>query len=162
MRFQRGVIYVWRQPQPWTDGDRVSIANAGDFVKEASGIPARALEPESPHPARDMRLATRGGQRDEGRVSGVATWYGSGFHGVTMANGERFNMWDQGIAASNTHPIGARLRVTRVETGDSIVVRVVDRGAFRAPIVVDLSYAAFTRLADSRTGVIPVVVDPLD
>ena len=78
-----------------------------------------------------------------------------------MANGEPFDMWDPTTAASNTYPLGARLKVTRVATGDSIVVRVADRGAFRYPIVVDLSYAAFARLADPAEGAIRVTVQPI-
>jgi rare lipoprotein A len=162
MRLQRGVIYVWHEPQPWTGPEAVSVANAGDFVKDMKGIPADALEAESPPPAREVAQSSRGGARDGRRISGVATWYGSYFQGRPMANGALYNMHDPTTAASNSHPLGTRLRVTRLATGRSIVVRVTDRGAFRMPIVVDLSYAAFSRLADPTSGVIGVVVEPAD
>lgn len=162
MRFQRGVIYAWNHPQPWTGPDQVSIGNVGDFVKEARGIPEAALQPEEPPPARAIAQGQRSGPRDDGRMSGVATWYGAYFQGSPMANGEPYDMWDPTLAASNSHRLGTRLKVTRVATGKSIVVRVTDRGAFRAPIVVDLSYAAFSSLADPDDGVIRIVVEPVD
>jgi rare lipoprotein A len=160
MRFQRGVIYAWKERQPWTGAEQVSVANAGDFVKEWEGLPARALEPEAPPPVREIVQASRGGPREETRISGVATWYGEDFQGSPMANGEPFDRHDPGIAASNMHRLGTWLKVTRVATGKSIKVRVTDRGAFRMPIVVDLSQAAFTSLADTGDGVIRVVVEP--
>jgi rare lipoprotein A len=161
MRLQRGVIYVWHEPQPWTGPEAISVANAGDFVKEMKGIPAEALEPEPAPPAREVARSSRGA-RDDRRIGGVATWYGASFQGSPMANGARYNMYDPNTTASNSHPLGTRLRVTRVATGKSIVVRVTDRGAFRMPIVVDLSYAAFARLADPGDGVIRVTVEPDD
>jgi rare lipoprotein A (peptidoglycan hydrolase) len=98
----------------------------------------------------------------ERAIGGVATWYGADFQGSPMANGVPYDMWDPTTAASNIFPLGTRLRVTRVETGQSVVVRVTDRGAFRAPILVDLSYAAFSTLAHEDVGVISVTVEPID
>ena len=91
----------------------------------------------------------------------IASWYGEDFHGLLMFNERPFDMWNPTIAASNSHPMGTRLKVTRIATGKSIQVVVSDRGAFRMPIVVDLSYAAFASLADPDDGVIRVVVEPL-
>ena len=102
--------------------------------------------------------STRGDRAERG----VATYYGDFHHGMLMANGEPFDMWDPTLAASNTYPLGTKLKVTRVATGRSIVVTVTDRGGFRAPILVDLSYAAFTTLADEDDGVIRVIVEPAD
>lgn len=93
---------------------------------------------------------------------GVATWYGSDFQGQTMANGEPYDMYDPGTTAANLYPMGTLLRVTRLTTGQSIIVRVTDRGAFRYPDITDLSYAAFSQLADPGTGVISIRVEPLD
>ena len=162
MRFQRGVIYAWKERQPWTGPEQVSVANAGDFVKDWEGLPPRALDPEPPPPVRQVVQVSRAGPREGSRISGVATWYGEDFQGLPMANGEPFDMWDPTTAASNSHRLGTWLRVTRVATGKSIKVRVTDRGAFRMPIVVDLSYAAFASLADPDDGVIRIVVEPAD
>lgn len=162
MRFQRGVIYAWNERQPWTGPDQTSVANAGDFVKDWEGLPAHALQPEAPPPVREVVQVSRGGLRQETRLTGVATWYGEDFHGLLMANGEPFDMRDPTTAASNSHRLGTWLKVTRVATGKSIKVRVTDRGAFRMPIVVDLSRAAFASLANLDDGVIRIVVEPAD
>lgn len=102
--------------------------------------------------------STRGDRSQAGR----ATYYADDFQGMPMANGDPFDMWDPTLAASNSYPLGTRLKVTRVATGKSIVVKVTDRGGFKPPILVDLSYAAFTSLADEEDGVIRVIVEPLD
>jgi rare lipoprotein A len=106
--------------------------------------------------------ASSRGTRSERAIGGVATWYGADFQGSPMADGVLYDMWDPTTAASNIYPLGTRLRVTRVETGQSIVVRVTDRGAFRNPILVDLSYAAFSALAHPDVGVIRITVEPID
>jgi hypothetical protein len=92
--------------------------------------------------------------------SGTATWYGAGFQGSPMADGFRYNMYDPTTTAANVYPLGSWLRVTRLSTGRSIVVQVRDRGDFRYPDIVDLSYAAFSELADPSAGVIRVQVEP--
>jgi hypothetical protein len=92
---------------------------------------------------------------------GVATWYGSDFQGQAMYNGVPYNMYDPSTTAANLYPIGTWLRVTRLSTGQSIIVQVTDRGAFRYPDIVDLSYAAFSQLADPGSGVIAVRVEPV-
>ncbi len=162
VRFQRAVLYEWKTDQPWAKAGTVSMANIGEFMKEIGALPAEALSPEPPPPARERQVATRGGSRTEFRLSGVATWYGAYFQGRPMANGRPFDMWNPGTAASNSHPLGTRLKVTRVVTGKSIFVVVTDRGGFRPPIMVDLSYAAFSQLAHPDEGVIRVIVDLAD
>ena len=163
LRTQRTVFYHWKQDQPWAKAGDVTIALAGDLFKEAALIPEEATKPEPPPPAaRASQLASRGSRHDRESHTGVATWYGAYFQGRAMSNGERYNMWDPTTAACNIYPLGTRLRVTRVATGESIIVRVTDRGAFRAPILVDLSYAAFAQLADPAEGVIRVTIEPAD
>ncbi len=92
---------------------------------------------------------------------GVSTWYGQDFQGRIMSNGRPYDMWNPRTAASNTYPLGTWIRVTRLTTGRSIVVEVTDRGAFTYPNVADLSYAAFSELADPSTGVIGVRIEPV-
>ncbi len=93
---------------------------------------------------------------------GVSTWYGADFQGREMSNGRLYNMWNPRTAASNSYPLGTWIRVTRLTTDKSIVVEVTDRGAFTYPIVTDLSYAAFSELANPAVGVIGVRVEPVD
>lgn len=92
---------------------------------------------------------------------GVSTWYGQDFQGQAMSDGRPYDMWNPHTAASNAYPLGTWLRITRLTTGRSIEVEVTDRGAFTYPNVADLSYAAFSQLADPSTGVIGVRVEPV-
>lgn len=91
--------------------------------------------------------------------TGLATWYGPGFHGNGMANGQIFNMYDPTTTASNTFPMGTWLRVTNQYNGASVVVQVRDRGGFGGAVVLDLSMAAFASIASLDSGVIPVSVE---
>lgn len=161
IRTQRGVIYRWKDAVPWAGANQVSVGNAGELFKEAGFLPAEATVPESPPAPRRPVLSGRGSGRDVAPVEGVATWYGADFQGRLMTNREPYNMHDPTTTASNAHPIGSLLRVTYLTSGAYVIVRVTDRGAFRYPIVVDLSYAAFSRLADPRRGTIPVRVEPV-
>jgi len=82
---------------------------------------------------------------------GVASWYGPGFHGKTTANGEKYNQYAM-TAAHKILPLGTQVRVTRLDNGRSILVRVNDRGPFVDDRVIDLSRAAATRLNMMGTG----------
>lgn len=73
--------------------------------------------------------------------SGMASWYGPGFHGRKTASGERFNQNDL-TAAHRNLPFGTRVRVVDQATGRSIVVRINDRGPFAHGRVIDLSKAS--------------------
>src|SRR5579883_148402 len=78
--------------------------------------------------------------------TGVATWYGPGFQGNTMYDGQPYDMYDPTTTACNIYPLGTWLRVTNPVNGRSVVVQVRDRGAFSHAL--DLSYAAFKSIAD--------------
>ena len=82
---------------------------------------------------------------------GIASWYGPGFHGRKTANGETFNQ-NAMTAAHKRLPISSYVRVTRVSTGKSIVVRINDRGPFVGDRVIDLSYGAAKRLGIVNRG----------
>ncbi|HEU4699363.1 MAG TPA: septal ring lytic transglycosylase RlpA family protein [Gemmatimonadales bacterium] len=95
-------------------------------------------------------------ERGAGRVeTGLASWYGPKFHGRRTASGERFDRHAL-VAAHPTLPFGTRVRVSRVETGKSVVVRIVDRGPAAGPradgVVIDLSEAAAKHLGFRRDG----------
>jgi rare lipoprotein A len=91
------------------------------------------------------------------RVVGFASWYGQWHHGRSTASGERYDMHRM-TAAHRTLPFGTRLRVTSVENGRSIVVRVNDRGPHVAGRMLDLSYAAAKALGMVGNGVARVEV----
>ncbi len=82
---------------------------------------------------------------------GVASWYGPDFHGHNTSSGERYDMYAM-TAAHRTLPIPCYARITNLGNGRSVVVRINDRGPFVANRIVDLSYAAATRLDIVRTG----------
>jgi len=72
------------------------------------------------------------------REEGIASWYGPGFHGKLTANGERYDMHGM-TAAHRILPFGTRVRVTNLENGKSIVVRINDRGPFANDRIIDLT-----------------------
>ena len=92
---------------------------------------------------------------------GVASWYGRKFHGRRTANGERFDMHDM-TAAHPTMPLPSRVRVTNLENGRSVVVRVNDRGPFKSDRILDVSYAAAQELGMIETGTALVEVQTLE
>ena len=76
---------------------------------------------------------------------GVASWYGPSFDGQRSASGEIFDS-GQMTAAHRTLPFGTRVRVRRLDSEESIVVRINDRGPWVDSRIIDLSYAAAQRL----------------
>jgi len=84
---------------------------------------------------------------------GVASFYGhgDGFAGQPMANGQPMNPQAM-ITAHPSLPLGTRLRVENRANGKAVVVRVLDRGPWYGGRVLDLSYAAFRRLASPGQG----------
>lgn len=85
---------------------------------------------------------------------GLASWYGRKFHGLPTASGEIFDMYALS-AAHPTMPLPSYALVRNPANGRQIVVRVNDRGPFKAGRVLDLSYAAAVKLGVER-GVAPV------
>jgi rare lipoprotein A len=91
---------------------------------------------------------------------GVATWYGEKFHGLKTASGEEFDMFRM-TAAHRKIPLGAMVRVTNVHNGRSVVVRINDRGPVAKTAVIDLSYAAASKLGIVDMGRAKVRLDQL-
>lgn len=91
--------------------------------------------------------------------SGVASWYGPGFHGRRTANGEKYNMYEL-TAAHPTLPFGTRLLVRNVSTGKTVVVRVNDRGPFKNNRILDLSFAAAKEVGVFGPGTAYVEIYP--
>lgn len=89
--------------------------------------------------------------------SGVASWYGPGFHGKTTASGETYNMHAL-TAAHNTLPLNTVLKVTNLANNKEVLVRVNDRGPFVDDRLIDLSFAAATKLEMVSSGTVPVRV----
>ncbi|HIG65902.1 MAG TPA: septal ring lytic transglycosylase RlpA family protein [Methyloprofundus sp.] len=85
------------------------------------------------------------------RQQGVASWYGTKFHQKTTASGDVYDMWAM-TAAHKTLPIPSYVQVTNLDNQRSIIVRVNDRGPFHAHRIIDLSFAAATKLGLDKAG----------
>jgi rare lipoprotein A len=92
---------------------------------------------------------------------GVASWYGPGFHKERTSTGEAYDMYGM-TAAHKTLPLPAYLRVTNLQNGRSIVVRVNDRGPFVGNRIIDLSYSAAAKLDMLRNGTAMVELRSID
>ncbi len=92
---------------------------------------------------------------------GVASWYGPGFHKVRTSTGESYDMYGM-TAAHKTLPLPAYVRVTNLQNGRSVVVRVNDRGPFVANRIIDLSYTAASKLDMLRNGTAMVEVRTIE
>jgi len=87
-----------------------------------------------------------------GQLAGKASWYGHDFHGGKTASGLRYDMYTF-TAAHRTLPLGTIVKVTRQDSGKSVVVCVTDRGPYVDGRIIDLSYAAATQLDLRQEGI---------
>ena len=92
--------------------------------------------------------------------TGIASWYGPGFHGKYTANGEVYDQSDK-TAAHRTLQMPSVVRVTNLDNGRSTVLRVNDRGPYARGRVLDMSRAAAEELAMTRTGTAHVRIEQL-
>ena len=143
--------------------DALLIAGTG---APALGVWATIIIPASDAPAASRAVAQGEhpphlpGPRLTGTghsLSGVASYY---WQGQMTAAGERFNKRDM-TAAHKTLPFGTRVRVTRVDTGSSVIVRINDRGPFKPGRVIDLSERAAEEIGMTGAGLSPVRLEVL-
>ncbi|WP_174873466.1 septal ring lytic transglycosylase RlpA family protein [Vogesella oryzae] len=92
------------------------------------------------------------------RQTGKASWYGKQFHGRKTSSGERYDMFAM-TAAHPTLPIPSYARVTNLKNGESVIVRINDRGPFHKNRLMDLSYSAAYKLGIVKSGFGNVVVE---
>lgn len=106
---------------------------------------AEAVDPDTLEPPVDAEPTTRS------LGTGIASYYASKFHGRRTASGELF---DNGAltAAHRTLPFGTLVRVTNPRTGQSVIVRINDRGPFTKGRTIDLSRAAAEEIGIVRAG----------
>lgn len=121
-------------------------------LRDIAGRPA----PAAPKPIR-IALTTR---PILARITGVASWYGPGFHGNRSANGEIFNQ-NAFTAAHRNLPFGTQVKVTNLNNGLSVMVRINDRGPYARGRIIDLSAAAARSIGIIHTGVAPVSLEIL-
>ena len=92
---------------------------------------------------------------------GKASWYGGKFHGRETSSGEIYDMYAM-TAAHKRLPLPSYVEVRNLENGRSAVVRVNDRGPFHGNRIIDLSYAAASKLGMTRKGTALVVIRVID
>lgn len=135
------------------DRERVP-ASGSDFSSIPDAVPR--VEPRSPHGnprsyvvngRQYFTLASARGFTQRG----IASWYGPKFHGRRTSSGETYDMYKM-TAAHKTLPLPTYLSVRHLSTGREIVVRVNDRGPFHGDRILDLSYAAASKLGIARKG----------
>ncbi|MBZ2189997.1 septal ring lytic transglycosylase RlpA family protein [Alcanivorax sp. JB21] len=84
-------------------------------------------------------------------AEGIASWYGTKFHGHRTSSGEPYDMY-QFTAAHRSLPLPTFARVTSLENGESVIVRINDRGPFHPDREIDLSWAAASKLGIEQRG----------
>ena len=89
---------------------------------------------------------------------GEASWYGKGFHGKKTAGGKKFNQ-NSHTAAHPTLPLGTEAKVTNLETGKSVDVKINDRGPYTKGRDIDLSKKAATKIGMRKDGAVPVKIE---
>jgi rare lipoprotein A len=147
---------------PWeTDGapsTRLDPAQVQDAVPRPD--PILDAGNTSPYTVNGMEyrvLTTAAGYREEG----IASWYGTKFHGNKTANGEVYDVYLPS-AAHRSLPIPSYVRVTNLQNGRAVTVRVNDRGPFHPDRIIDLSYAAAVKLGMVQHGTARVRVEAID
>lgn len=135
---------------------------ADSVVVDSLPEPVPVDEPELPRANQPYTVQGELVTPERGRraysARGVASWYGKRFHGRKTASGERYDMYAFS-AAHRTLPIPSYARVTNLKNGKSIVVRVNDRGPFHKKRLIDLSWAAASRLDFIKQGEASVLVE---
>ena len=94
---------------------------------------------------------------DNFQQKGIASWYGNKFHGRRTSSGEDYDMYAM-TAAHKTLPIPVYVEVKNIDNGRVAIVKVNDRGPFHEGRIIDLSYAAATKLGVAQAGTANVVI----
>lgn len=147
----------------YTSGSTASGARAGADAAPGEGFDAHAVPDAVPIDEPRSRYGNKSPYQVFGKSykvmddadgyveRGVASWYGAKFHGAKTSSGEPYDMYAMS-AAHKTLPLPSYVRVTNLENGATVVVRVNDRGPFKHDRVLDLSFAAATRLGITSKG----------
>lgn len=150
-------------------GVAFSFAMNSDVKTQALGtamLPAQEQTAPAPKPvpapAPAPKPAPKAEPAESGKVIGTghASYYGDGFAGRPTANGETFNPSAM-TAAHKTLPFGSKVKVTNTANGESVVVRVNDRGPFVAGRLIDLSEGAAQKIGMLGSGTANVKLELL-
>lgn len=161
--------YVVAQPAPPAPGRGGYLAGDGpgtDIPANLESIPDAVPVNEPLHPYANRPYVALGNnyspltETGKYKARGIASWYGKKFHGQRTSTGEIYDMYKM-TAAHPTLPVPSFARVSNVRTGQSVVVRINDRGPFLHSRLIDLSYAAATKLGIIGNGSAEVEVESI-
>jgi len=127
-------------------------------AKTTSGKPEPIYKVGQPYKIGNVWYHPR--EQPEYDKTGIASWYGKKFHGLTTANGENYDM-NTMTAAHPTLPMPSLVRVTNLENGRSTILRVNDRGPFKNNRIIDVSRQAANMLGFRERGLAKVRVQYL-
>lgn len=159
-------------------GAALAVANCSNPTKTAGGIDPKYGVRPSPRVVADGQAVPKGGGRDHigkpyvvaGKVyvpkdvsegysaTGLASWYGTAFHGRKTANGEVFDRASVSMAHP-TLPLPSYVRVTNLRNGHSIIARVNDRGPYHSNRLVDVSQTVAEALNFKHLGTTRVKIE---
>jgi peptidoglycan lytic transglycosylase len=123
--------------------------------------PAQAESTPAPQPATPTPIEIAPNAKALLVQTGIASWYGAPYHNRRASNGEVYDM-NALTAAHRTFPLGSIVRVTNLASGDSVTVRITDRGPFIEGRIIDLSHAAAEKIGLVRRGTGEVRVELLE
>jgi rare lipoprotein A len=145
---QRNVMSISRLSSGWCAAGILGIIT---LVLLAAAKPADSAAGQRPAQAQAVQV-------------GLASFYGPGFHGEETASGEIFDQ-NEMVAAHRSLPLGSVVRVTNLENGRRVVLRVIDRGPygrnFRKGTIIDVSKGAAGRLGFITDGLVRVRIEVL-
>lgn len=130
----------------------------------ANAVPKKEARSKYGNPASYEVFGERYHVRDSSdgfSQEGVASWYGTKFHGRRTSSGEPYDMYAM-TAAHKTLPLPTYVEVVNTDNGRRAIVKVNDRGPFHDNRIIDLSYAAATKLGVAKTGTANVKIRALD
>ena len=151
----KGGSYGYGDGPPLRD---IDVSNLPDAVPKVELI--RKAGNKSPYTVFGKTYQVLPSNKDY-RERGIASWYGKKFHGRKTSNGETYDMYAM-TAAHKSLAIPSYVKVTNLDNGRTVIVRVNDRGPFHGGRIIDLSYAAAKKLDYSAKGVANVEVVAID
>jgi len=152
------LVGVGSPAPPLTSADGINFDEIPDAIPQAE-LKSRSGNPETYviNGVTYRVMDTSDGYREEG----IASWYGGYFHGRRTSSGDIYDMYLM-TAAHKSLPLPTYVRVTNLGNGRSVVLRVNDRGPFVGDRIIDLSFAAATKLGMAEQGTARVEVVALD
>jgi rare lipoprotein A len=150
-----------RPPAPAAPAPGAPVVPAAAAVPKQAPEPTSRPAPPAPEPVEPQEAPAATGEHGTFFAEGTASYYGRELAGRPTASGERFN--PEGMtAAHRTLPLGSRIRVTNPANGESVVVRVNDRGPYHGNRILDLSHGAARAIGIARRGTGRVLIEIIE